>query len=225
MKHKTMTRAAAVALACASVLPSAAHAQDIDAIFRELSLFTGSLAITQSAGQTSDLSLLTGSAASEASIGANEQEKVLLQHLYAQLGKPYVYGAYGPDSFDCSGLIYYTFGLMGKAVPRTAKTQSEGGVMVERSALQIGDLVFFDTRNTENLGDIKIDTTDVLALFADEVNETQSKGFTPQLSTHSGVYVGDGKFIHASSGSVMKVVLEDLDAKYFAQRYLYAKRY
>ena len=56
-----------------------------------------------------------------------------------QLGKSYVYGAAGPNTFDCSGLAYYCFD---KAIPRTSSAQASSGSAGNGSA---GDLVFFDT--------------------------------------------------------------------------------
>ena len=46
----------------------------------------------------------------------------------------------------------------------------------------------------------------------------------PSKVTHVGIYIGDGKFIHASSGQ-KKVVINELDSKYYSERYYGAKRY
>lgn len=61
----------------------------------------------------------------------------------SQLGKPYKWGAIGPSSFDCSGLIYWVAKQMGKSIPRTSSEQSRYGRSVNKNALQPGDLVFF----------------------------------------------------------------------------------
>jgi cell wall-associated NlpC family hydrolase len=61
----------------------------------------------------------------------------------AQRGKPYQYGAEGPDSYDCSGLTQYSWNAAGVALPRTTSQQAQTGTPVDRSALQPGDLVFF----------------------------------------------------------------------------------
>ena len=60
-----------------------------------------------------------------------------------KLGKPYKWGATGPNSFDCSGLVYWVAKQMGKSVPRTSKQQSTYGQSVSKSNLQAGDCVFF----------------------------------------------------------------------------------
>ncbi|CEK30404.1 SH3-domain-containing protein [[Clostridium] sordellii] len=63
----------------------------------------------------------------------------------AQLGKPYVWGAEGPNAFDCSGLTYYVYGQNGVSLPRTAREQSNVGTTISQSQLQPGDLIFSST--------------------------------------------------------------------------------
>lgn len=60
-----------------------------------------------------------------------------------QLGKPYVWGATGPGSFDCSGLTSWSWRAAGVNIPRTSRQQYAAGNTVSRSALQPGDLVYF----------------------------------------------------------------------------------
>ncbi|MCA1824979.1 MAG: NlpC/P60 family protein [Frankia sp.] len=62
---------------------------------------------------------------------------------YAQLGKPYRYGAAGPDSFDCSGLTMYVWAHAGVSLPHSSRAQFSSGRHVSRGDLQPGDLVFF----------------------------------------------------------------------------------
>ncbi|MER5971600.1 NlpC/P60 family protein [Streptomyces sp. NPDC002055] len=62
---------------------------------------------------------------------------------YGALGKPYVWGATGPDGFDCSGLTQASWRAAGVALPRTSYTQINAGQRVPRSELAPGDLVFF----------------------------------------------------------------------------------
>jgi cell wall-associated NlpC family hydrolase len=61
----------------------------------------------------------------------------------AQLGKPYVWGASGPDSFDCSGLTAYAWGAAGVGLPHNAAAQQGMGMSVSQADLAPGDLVFF----------------------------------------------------------------------------------
>ncbi|MFJ2089857.1 NlpC/P60 family protein [Streptomyces sp. NPDC087901] len=62
---------------------------------------------------------------------------------YTALGKPYVWGATGPSSFDCSGLTQAAYRSAGVSLPRTTYTQINAGRRVSRSELAPGDLVFF----------------------------------------------------------------------------------
>jgi len=67
----------------------------------------------------------------------------LIAFLKSQIGKPYVYGATGPGSYDCSGLTQVAFGTVGVTLPRTSQEQSTVGTPVSISALQPGDLIFW----------------------------------------------------------------------------------
>ena len=70
-------------------------------------------------------------------------QKDVVRCVKEQKGKPYVYGAAGPDSFDCSGLAYYCHN---KQIPRTASAQSSGsGKSISKGNLQAGDLMFWNT--------------------------------------------------------------------------------
>jgi cell wall-associated NlpC family hydrolase len=66
-----------------------------------------------------------------------------LDFAYAQLGKPYSYGATGPNSYDCSGLTMKAWAAAGVNVTRTTNTQYAATKRVAKSDLQPGDLVFF----------------------------------------------------------------------------------
>ena len=60
-----------------------------------------------------------------------------------QLGKPYQWGASGPEKFDCSGLVMYVYDNLGVQLPRVSGQQAYAGVHVDFEDLQPGDLVFF----------------------------------------------------------------------------------
>ncbi|WP_404957349.1 NlpC/P60 family protein [Streptomyces sp. 147326] len=62
---------------------------------------------------------------------------------YTAIGKPYVWGATGPGSFDCSGLTQAAWRSAGVSLPRTTYTQINAGRRVSRDQLAPGDLVFF----------------------------------------------------------------------------------
>jgi cell wall-associated NlpC family hydrolase len=61
----------------------------------------------------------------------------------AQVGDRYVYGATGPDAFDCSGLTSFAYKSAGISIPRTSRAQSTFGAPVSKADLRPGDLVFF----------------------------------------------------------------------------------
>lgn len=62
----------------------------------------------------------------------------------SKLGSPYVYGASGPSSYDCSGLTSWAYAQAGVSIPRTSEAQANIGTRIySQSDLQVGDLVFF----------------------------------------------------------------------------------
>lgn len=111
--------------------------------------------------------------------------KAVLDAAMAQLGKPYRYGASGPDSFDCSGLVMYAYAAAGVRLPHRADLQYwASGNHPTRGQLQPGDLVFF------------------------------SRAGTLEGIHHNGIYVGNGLYIHApQTGDVVK--LSSVDRKDF----------
>jgi cell wall-associated NlpC family hydrolase len=74
---------------------------------------------------------------------ASGRAGVAVRTAYAQLGDPYVYGAGGPNAFDCSGLTSYAWRAAGVSLPHSSSAQYGSGPHVSRSNLQPGDLVFF----------------------------------------------------------------------------------
>jgi cell wall-associated NlpC family hydrolase len=62
----------------------------------------------------------------------------------SKIGSPYVYGASGPSSFDCSGLTSWAYAQAGVSIPRTSEAQANAGTRIySESDLQVGDLVIF----------------------------------------------------------------------------------
>ena len=59
------------------------------------------------------------------------------------LGRPYVWAASGPGSFDCSGLVMWAYAHVGVSLPHSSRAQIHHGASVGRANLQPGDLVFF----------------------------------------------------------------------------------
>jgi cell wall-associated NlpC family hydrolase len=61
----------------------------------------------------------------------------------AQVGDPYVWGAGGPNAFDCSGLTQYAYSAAGVSLPHSSRSQAGMGQSVSRDQLQPGDLLFY----------------------------------------------------------------------------------
>ncbi|GAA2527722.1 C40 family peptidase [Streptomyces levis] len=96
----------------------------------------------------------------------NSRAAAAVSYAYQKLGSPYVWGATGPNAFDCSGLVQAAYRSAGVSLPRTTYSQIDAGRRVSRSELLPGDLVFF---------------------YAG--------------ISHVGIYVGDGRMIHAPNPS------------------------
>ncbi len=112
------------------------------------------------------------------------------------LGTRYSYGGASAKGFDCSGFTMYIFGLYGYSLPHSATSQwYNSGTNVTRDELQPGDLVLF-------------------------CDPSRSAG---KACSHVGIYVGDGDFIHASSGS-NAVRISSLNEGYYNGYYVGAKR-
>lgn len=116
---------------------------------------------------------------------------------YGLIGKPYKWGAEGPDSFDCSGFTQYVYKQAGgKNIPRVSRDQARHGTAVSRESYASGDLVYFDTD-----GD-------------GEVN-------------HVGIYVGNNEFIHCSGtpSKPEKVKTDSLGSSYWSKVLKGARRF
>ena len=136
----------------------------------------------------------SNSSSSTDSSTSSKVDKVL-NFASQQLGKPYVWGAQGPNSFDCSGLTYYVYkNAAGITLPRTSVEQSKYGTTVSKSNLKAGDLIFFDTSGPDDGG-----------------------------VSHVGIYVGNGQMIHASS-SQKKIVKVSVETSYWNNAFVRAKR-
>ncbi|MGY1684468.1 C40 family peptidase [Geodermatophilus sp. SYSU D00867] len=85
----------------------------------------------------------TATVAAAPAAAPNGAAQAAVDTALAQVGDPYVYGATGPSSFDCSGLTSYSYQAAGVSIPRTSKAQSTFGTPVVKADLQPGDLVFF----------------------------------------------------------------------------------
>lgn len=73
----------------------------------------------------------------------DQQVRRALAAALDQQGDPYVWGATGPTSFDCSGLTSYAYAAAGLSIPRTAAAQSSYVRTIPQRAIRPGDLMFF----------------------------------------------------------------------------------
>jgi cell wall-associated NlpC family hydrolase len=97
---------------------------------------------TSDSGAAGDGSV-TGPTVPAAAVGA------MLRAAMSRRGLPYVWGADGPRSFDCSGLVQWSFAQAGIRMPRVAADQALSGPAVPVSQLQPGDLLFYHTDPTD----------------------------------------------------------------------------
>ncbi|MFB6678608.1 NlpC/P60 family protein [Streptomyces sp. NPDC056390] len=77
-------------------------------------------------------------------VPASKRGAAALSAAATQLGKPYVSGGTGPNSYDCSGLTQWSYGQAGVGITRTTYTQQNDGPKIGMSQLKPGDLVFFN---------------------------------------------------------------------------------
>jgi cell wall-associated NlpC family hydrolase len=76
-------------------------------------------------------------------VAASQAAQVAVNTALAQRGKPYVWAAAGPGSFDCSGLMEFAYGAAGIGLPHSSALQARMGRAVSPSQLAPGDLVFY----------------------------------------------------------------------------------
>ena len=74
---------------------------------------------------------------------ASGRASIAVAEAYRQLGKPYQWGAEGPDRFDCSGLTMWVWAKAGVSLPHSSRMQFHEGRRVSQPELQPGDLVFY----------------------------------------------------------------------------------
>ncbi|MGH3300862.1 MAG: C40 family peptidase [Streptosporangiaceae bacterium] len=120
------------------------------------------------------VSQVTAASAPQCLVAASEGEnppaavQTAISYAEQQLGKPYQFGATGPDAFDCSGLVMMAYRAAGIDIPRTSQQQWAAGPRISGSQVQPGDLVFFAGADG-----------------------------TPAAPGHVGLVIGDGLMIEA----------------------------
>ena len=127
-------------------------------------------------------------------VETSSQGEQIVEYAKQFLGCPYVYGGSGPNYFDCSGFTMYVYQNFGVSLTHSATAQSSKGTYVPKEELQLGDLVFF--KDYETMDGIG----------------------------HCGIYIGEGNFIHASSGTGYCVKISTLLTGSYNTRYETARR-
>lgn len=119
----------------------------------------------------------------------------VIKYAKSLLGTPHVMGGYSPSGLDCSGLVKLVHAKYGVELPRSSHDQGRYGKIISSpEELKRGDLVFF--------------------------HSTYKKS---ELITHSGIYLGDNKFIHTSTSRGVSISTL-FDSSYWQSHYLFATR-
>lgn len=124
---------------------------------------------------------------------ASSKGQEIVDYAMGFVGSPYVYGGSSPKGFDCSGFTSYVYRHFGYKLNRSAAGQLDNGVAVSKSELQPGDLVMF------------------------------KRGSSKKRASHVGLYIGGGKFVHASTAKV-GVIVSSLNSDYYTTGFVGARR-
>jgi cell wall-associated NlpC family hydrolase len=134
-----------------------------------LALAMARKAMSASASSPSaDVSVSPGGLLVKGGHGGSPEDQAAVKLAEHYVGTPYKWGGASPGGFDCSGLLQFVWGKNGVNIPRTTYDQFKAGRPVNPKHLQPGDAVFF--------------------------KGSDSQGGLPG---HVGMYIGNGKFIHA----------------------------
>ena len=121
----------------------------------------------------------------------NSDEKYMLVKVAKSfMGAPYKYGGTTVKGLDCSAYVKKIYEIFDVQLPRSARDQFQVGSKIKREELAVGDLVFFKTKRYV------------------------------KYPTHVGIYIGDGNFIHSSSGhGRIGVKIDALSSDYYTNAY------
>ena len=159
---------------------------------------------TKSSSSRSNSSKSVKSSSSNAYSSSSKNGNKVVNYAKKFLGVPYVYGGASPSRFDCSGFTMYVFKKFGVSMPHSASAQSRYGKVVNYDKSSSSSI-----KNNLKPGD--------LVLF---LEYSTMKGIG-----HCGIYIGNGYFIHASSGSGRCVKINCLlPGDYYNKRFCGARR-
>lgn len=176
-----------LAAAVKKVIPHGAHGGAVEPLMSQVS--AGVTRIQASAAGVAAGPGTGANSVDHSSITLSQAEDLaFLQAALSRQGMPYVWGAAGPSSFDCSGLVQWSLTRAGIRMPRVAADQARTGPAVPVSQLQAGDLLFYHT-----------DPTD------------------PGYISHVAIYIGHGEMLQAPQpGENVEVVPADVSGSEFA---------
>jgi lipoprotein Spr len=119
----------------------------------------------------------------------------VIKYAESLLGTPHTMGGYSFKGLDCSGLVKLAHAQFGVALPHSSQEQGRySAIILQMEELKRGDLIFF-----------------------------HSTYRTPNLITHSGIYLGENKFIHTSNSCGVSISTVR-DSGYWHDHYLFATR-
>jgi cell wall-associated NlpC family hydrolase len=118
-------------------------AQDKATIAKNLAAAKSLLGKMQAAERSRMLAASRSSAVPTVNVPVSGRAAQAVHFAMAQIGKPYVYGAAGPNAYDCSGLTMAAWGSAGVGLPHSSSAQYGSGTHISASQLQPGDLVFY----------------------------------------------------------------------------------
>ena len=126
-------------------------------------------------------------------ISQADRQQLIVDAKYYK-GGHFVWGGSTPHGFDCSGYVQYLYNKYNIHLPRTALAQSKKGKTIDKSQILKGDLLFFLTDKKRGIP-----------------------------ITHVGIYLGNGKFIHAASKK-RGIIISPLNYGHYANTFVLAKR-
>jgi peptidoglycan DL-endopeptidase CwlO len=157
------------------------HGASLEPLVTEVSTGTAGSGTTATTGA----GMAGAGSASETTVPAGQLD-TMLRAAMSRVGMPYVWGAAGPTSFDCSGLVQWSFAQAGIVMPRVAADQALTGPAVPVSQLKPGDLLFYHTDPT-----------------------------APTYISHVAIYLGNGWMIQApETGENVQVVPADFGSEF-----------
>jgi peptidoglycan DL-endopeptidase LytE len=126
---------------------------------------------------------------------SSEEKYMLVKVAKSFVGAPYKYGGESVKGLDCSAYVKKIYDIFDVQLPRSARDQFKTGWKISKDNLAIGDLVFFKTKR-----------------YA-------------KYPTHVGIFIGDGNFIHSSSGhNRLGVKIDSLSSDFYSRTYIGATR-